>query len=77
LYVGTDPTQGMTYPLTTMRTAVSGHTVSFGPTADRVCPNKATYRWAVSGPTLDFTRIKDACGNRMVLMTAGRFTREH
>jgi hypothetical protein len=80
VYVGTDPIRGKTYAQrladTTMPIAVSGAIVTFGPMVDQACGQEATYRWAVSGQTLDFTLVRDACGYRFVLMTAGRFTRE-
>jgi hypothetical protein len=81
LYVGTDPVLGTTYAEraaeTTMPIAVSGRTVTFGPMVDEACLHEATYDWAVSGSTLDFTRVRDECGYRFVLMTVGRFIREH
>jgi hypothetical protein len=71
-----DPATGTTHALTTMRTTVSGRTVRFGPTADGYCPGRATYRWAASGSSLDFTVVKDDCSARAVLLTAGTFARE-
>lgn len=71
-----DPATGTTHPLTAMRTSVSGGTVTFGPTADGYCPGRATYRWAASGSSLDFTLVKDDCASRAVLLTAGTFARE-
>jgi hypothetical protein len=71
-----DPPMGMTHPLTTMRTTVSGGTVTFGPTADGYCPGRATYRWVASGSSLHFTLIKDDCSARAVLLTTGTFARQ-
>jgi hypothetical protein len=70
------PTTGTTHPLTTMRTTVSGKTVTFGPTADGACPNRATYSWAASGSTLHVSLVKDDCSARAVLLTAGTFARQ-
>jgi hypothetical protein len=78
LYNGNDPTMAkVTFPFTNMQAAVAGHTVTFGPTADQACPGKGVYRWAVSGPTLTFTVVKEGCAARQVLMTAGPFALEH
>jgi hypothetical protein len=74
LYVRSDGTT--TNLLTTMRTSVSGGTVTFGPTADGYCPGRATYRWITSGSSLDFTLVKDDCSARTVLLTTGTFARQ-
>jgi len=70
LYYGTSP-------FTTMRAVVSGHSVTFGPRADGVCPGKGIYHWVISRSRLDFTAVKEGCGARKVLMTAGTFALEH
>jgi hypothetical protein len=78
MYHGNDPTMAtVTFPFTTMRATVSGHTLTFGPTADQVCMRKGTYRWARSGSKLDLTAVDETCAPRKVLMTVGPFTLEH
>jgi hypothetical protein len=67
----TPPGEANNYPLTTMHAETAGTEVVFGPTADGYCATKASYRWAVSGRTLTFKVLKDACDARRVLMTAG------
>ena len=63
------------YALTTMPASTSGTSVVFGPTADKVCPGKASYTWKVSGSTLVFEVVKDGCIPRRVLLTAGTWKR--
>jgi hypothetical protein len=78
MYHGNDPTMAtVTFPFTTMRATVSGHTLIFGPTADQVCMGNGTYHWAVSGSKLDLVAVSDGCAPRKVLMTAGPFALEH
>jgi hypothetical protein len=64
-------------PFTHMQAVVSGHTVTFGRTADGRCPGKGVYHWVSSGSTLAFTVMKEGCGPRKVLMTAGTFAFKH
>jgi hypothetical protein len=79
MYYGLDPTQTrkVIFPFTTMKTGVSGGSVTFGPTTDGACPGSATYTWSASGKTLSLRLVKDDCDARRVLMTAGgAFVRE-
>jgi hypothetical protein len=78
MYHGNDPTMAtVSIPFTNMQAVVTGHTVTFGPTADGACPGKGIYRWAVSGAKLTFTLVKEGCAPREVLMTAETFALEH
>lgn len=70
------PGEPSAYPLTTMRVAVAGASVVFGPTADGFCPGKAAYTWKVTGRTLALNVVKDDCDARRVLLSAGAWTRK-
>jgi hypothetical protein len=56
------------------KVAVSGGTVTFGKeTGPLACTVPGRYRWSVSGGSLRFTKIADACGGRAIVLTAKPF----
>jgi len=58
-----------------MHVSTSGTSLVFGPTNDGTCAAKGSYTWKVSGSALVLKVVKDGCGPRRVLMTAGSWMR--
>jgi hypothetical protein len=61
--------------LTSMHISTSGNSVILGPTADGVCPGKASYTWKVTGSRLVLRVVKDGCRIRQALLTIGAWKR--
>jgi hypothetical protein len=54
---------------------ISGKTITFTPKPGGTCTTKGRYRFKLSGSTLTFTRIKDACAVRRDVLTYGPWTK--